>query len=123
MGDNGAMAAPKKVASKKEALPKKVASKKEASPKKDAGEEVFAGFPKETFRFLAGIEKNNKKEWLDERREEYEAYYVAPARAFVAAIGPKLQQISAGIQFEPKVNGSLFRIQRDTRFSKDKTPY
>ena len=46
-----------------------------------------------------------------------------PALAFVAAIGPRLQKISPSVAFEPKINGSLFRINRDVRFAKDKRPY
>ena len=50
-------------------------------------------------------------------------FYVAPALAFVEAIGPRLQRISPTVMFEPRINGSLFRINRDVRFSKDKRPY
>ena len=47
----------------------------------------------------------------------------APAKAFVEAIGPGLRKISKTVNAEPKVNGSIFRINRDVRFSKDKSPY
>lgn len=83
----------------------------------------FSGFPKETFAFLDGIAAHNDKAWFDEHRDLYEAGYVAPARAFVEAIGPRLREISPGVQFEAKVNRSLSRINRDIRFSKDKRPY
>ena len=83
----------------------------------------FAGFPEETFRFLRGISEKNDKAWLDAHRDDYERGYVEPARAFVAALGPRLRALCATIRFEPKVNGSIFRINRDVRFSKDKTPY
>ncbi len=84
---------------------------------------AFPGFPKGSAKFLSGLTKNNNKAWFDAHRADYDAHYVEPAKAFVAAIGPKLQKISPSISFEPKVNGSLFRINRDIRFSKDKTPY
>ncbi len=48
---------------------------------------------------------------------------MAPARAFVRAAGEALREIAPEIVAEPKVNGSIFRINRDTRFSTDKTPY
>jgi uncharacterized protein (TIGR02453 family) len=48
---------------------------------------------------------------------------VEPAKLFVAAMGPRLKTISKTVNFAAKVNGSIFRIQRDTRFSKDKAPY
>lgn len=83
----------------------------------------FAGFPAETQAFLAGVTAHNEKAWFDANRELYEAGYVEPARAFVAALGPRLREISPAVRFEPKVNGSMSRINRDIRFSKDKRPY
>jgi uncharacterized protein (TIGR02453 family) len=83
----------------------------------------FTGFPQETFAFLGDLAENNVKPWFDAHREEYETGYVRPAFAFIAALGPRLRNISPAVAFDPKVNGSLFRIQRDVRFSADKTPY
>lgn len=83
----------------------------------------FAGFPPETFAFLAGIHAHNEKVWFDANRALYEAGYVAPARAFVDTLGPKLKTIAPDVQYDAKVNGSLGRINRDIRFSKDKRPY
>ena len=83
----------------------------------------FSGFPAGTATFLQGITENNDKAWFDAHRDAYEASYVAPAKALVAAIGPRLREISPDVAFEPKVNGSIFRINRDVRFSKDKRPY
>ncbi len=83
----------------------------------------FQGFPEGTFRFLRDIAANNTKQWLDSNRPDYERYYLAPALTFVEALGPRLQEFSSTIRFEARVNGSLFRINRDIRFSKDKTPY
>jgi uncharacterized protein (TIGR02453 family) len=87
------------------------------------GKDSFAGFPDGTFAFLRGLAKNNNKVWFDAHRDDYEQYYVAPARALVEALGPRLRKISPGVSCEPQVNGSIFRINRDVRFSKDKTPY
>ena len=83
----------------------------------------FAGFPAATFEFLTGIAAHNDKEWFEAHRPLYEAGYVEPAKAFVAALGPQLKKTSPTVQFEPKVNGSLQRVNRDIRFSKDKRPY
>ena len=85
--------------------------------------EAFAGFPKQTFEFLTGIAAHNDKTWFDAHRDLYEAGYVAPARAFVEALGPELRKFAPDVRFEPKVNGSLQRINRDIRFTKDKRPY
>jgi uncharacterized protein (TIGR02453 family) len=86
-------------------------------------ETSFTGFPKQTFAFLSGIAAHNEKIWFDANRDLYEAGYVAPARAFVEALGPLLREVSPGVQFSSKVNGSLQRVNRDIRFSKDKRPY
>jgi uncharacterized protein (TIGR02453 family) len=84
----------------------------------------FAGFPGETLEFLAGLSNNNNKVWFDAHRTDYEDVYLTPARAFVDAVGEELEiRVSPEIHADPRVNGSLFRINRDTRFSKDKTPY
>lgn len=85
---------------------------------------AFQGFSPELFEFLRGLERDNTKAYFDAHRDVYDRAYVAPAREFVVALGGELQaRVSPGIQAEPKVNGSIFRINRDTRFSRDKTPY
>ena len=48
---------------------------------------------------------------------------VRPGKEFVRAIAPELKKLSNSIRCEPRINGSVFRINRDVRFSKDKTPY
>ena len=83
----------------------------------------FDGFPRETLSFLAGLGRNNDKEWFEAHRREYEAHLMAPARSFVVAMGERLASISSGLVADPRVNGSIFRMNRDTRFSKDKSPY
>jgi uncharacterized protein (TIGR02453 family) len=84
---------------------------------------TFTGFPPETLAFLNGIRAHNEKSWFDANRELYESGLVAPARAFVDTIGPRLKSIAPDVQYSAKVNGSLSRINRDIRFSKDKRPY
>jgi uncharacterized protein (TIGR02453 family) len=86
-------------------------------------ETVFSGFPAVTFRFLKGLSGNNTKLWFTANRDDYESGYLAPARALVDVLGPRLRAISPGVNYLAKVNGSIFRINRDVRFSKDKTPY
>lgn len=84
---------------------------------------AFSGFGAPTFAFLRGLSENNSKAWFDEHRADYDTHYIAPAKAFVSAFGETLKSISPDLQAVPKVNGSIFRINRDIRFSKDKTPY
>ncbi|MBC8355242.1 MAG: DUF2461 domain-containing protein [Planctomycetes bacterium] len=83
----------------------------------------FEGFPKQTIKFLKGLRKNNNKEWFTKHRAAYDEYYVPVAKAFAAEMGTALKKISPDVNCEPRVGGSLFRINRDIRFSKDKTPY
>ena len=82
----------------------------------------FAGFPKQTLTFLRGLQRHNTKAWFDEHRADYDRYWVEPAKDFVVAAGEALQKV-APVAYEPKINGSIFRINRDIRFSKDKRPY
>lgn len=84
---------------------------------------VSTGFPPETAAFLRGIAEHNDKAWFTENRALYDKGYVEAGRAFVDAIGPELQAISPGVQFEPKIGASIMRVNRDTRFSRDKRPY
>jgi uncharacterized protein (TIGR02453 family) len=76
------------------------------------------------FRFLRELAQNNHREWFAENKKRYEELIKEPARQFIIAFGPRLQKISPHFRADPRpVGGSLFRIYRDTRFSKDKTPY
>ena len=84
---------------------------------------AFDGFPKQATAFLKGLKKNNDKAWFDAHRGDYDNHLMDPVKRFVEAIGPQLAKFAPGIHAEPKVTGSIMRINRDTRFSKDKTPY
>jgi len=88
-----------------------------------ANEEHFTGFSTETLSFFRRLKRNNTKDWFDKHREEYERFVLEPAKAYVAAMGIKFHAESVNIRAEPKINRSIFRIYRDTRFSPDKTPY
>ncbi len=81
----------------------------------------FDGFPTEAFTFLHGLKKNNNKEWFDAHRAEYEEYLREPAKAFVETMAEHLKD--AGLPLVATIKRSLFRINRDIRFSKDKSPY
>ncbi len=84
---------------------------------------AFEGFPRDLTGFFAALEKNNSKTWFDAHRADYEDLFVGPAKRFVAAMGPGLARISTAIRADPRINGSIMRINRDVRFSKDKRPY
>ncbi len=83
----------------------------------------FTGFPKQTLTFLADLSANNSKDWFVAHRDEYEAFWVEPAKQFVEAAGEALTDLAPDVEAQPRVNGSIFRINRDVRFSKDKSPY
>jgi len=86
----------------------------------------FDGFPKDTLTFLAELAEpeNNNKEWFAANRKRYEGVYVGPSKAFVTALGERILRFAPEINAIPKVQkGSMMRVNRDTRFSKDKRPY
>ena len=79
-------------------------------------------FECEALKFLKKLSKNNSKEWFLEHKAEYEKYILNPSKRFVNEFGEELLAIEPNINAVDKVNGSLFRIYRDIRLSKDKTP-
>lgn len=76
------------------------------------------------FRFLADLAANNDREWFRENKHRYESDLRAPALRFVVDFAPRLQKISPRFRADPRpTGGALFRIYRDIRFSRDKSPY
>jgi uncharacterized protein (TIGR02453 family) len=84
---------------------------------------AFNGFSKELPKFFQNLKKNNTKPWFEKHRNEYEEFVLGPAREFVVEMGTRLRKIAPEINAIPKINQSLFKINRDVRFSKDKSPY
>jgi len=85
----------------------------------------FAGFSQETQQFLHDLRYNNNRDWYIEHNETYEKAVKTPAIAWVQAMGTRLQDLDEKLVVDARTNGSgsLMRMARDTRFSKDKTPY
>ncbi len=83
----------------------------------------FNGFSPETFSFLSDLKENNRRSWFEANRDRYEAHWKAPALAFIEALGPGMAAMEPGMKAEAKLNRSLRRINRDVRFSADKSPY
>jgi uncharacterized protein (TIGR02453 family) len=79
-----------------------------------------AFFDDEFFRFFREISRNNKKEWFLANKERYETRVKKPLVDFALALAPKLKKVAPKYVSDAK---SVFRIYRDTRFSRDKTPY
>ncbi len=85
---------------------------------------AITSLPPDMFAFLSDLERNNRREWFQANKQRYEQSVKDPALGFIADFAPRLAKISPHFKADPKpVGGSLFRIYRDTRFSKDKTPY
>lgn len=81
-------------------------------------------FDDKLFRFLRQLEKNNHRDWFKDHKEQYEDSVKHPSLQFISDFGPRLRQISPEFVADPRpVGGSLFRIYRDVRFSKNKSPY
>lgn len=78
----------------------------------------FSGFPAETLQFLTDLQTNNNREWFAANKAVYERAIKQPAADFAAAMCAQLATLT-GNQHRSKI----FRIYRDVRFSKDKTPY
>jgi uncharacterized protein (TIGR02453 family) len=81
----------------------------------------FVGFPRDCVAFFRDLKRHNDRAWFDRNRDRYQTSVVQPARAFVAALGLRLYEIAPGIHADP--TASIFRLHRDIRFSKDKSPF
>jgi len=76
------------------------------------------------FTYLADLARNNDRSWFAENKDRYEVYVKEAGLQFIRDFEPYLHEISPHFVADDRpVGGSLFRIYRDTRFSKDKTPY
>ncbi|MDX1579237.1 MAG: DUF2461 domain-containing protein [Gemmatimonadota bacterium] len=83
-----------------------------------------AYFSRELFRFLDDLSAHNERPWFQENKGRYERHVKDAALAFIEDVDEPLREISPHLVADPSpVGGSLFRIYRDTRFSKDKSPY
>lgn len=81
-------------------------------------------FGKELFAFLRDLKEHNDRDWFAANKNRYEEAVREPALAFVEDFAPHLEEISEHLRADARRSGgSLFRIHRDIRFSKDKTPY
>ena len=82
---------------------------------------TFPGFSPDAVDFLAELRENNERSWFQPRKAEFEKLLKEPLEAMIAALGERLEARGVPMRADPK--RSPFRIYRDTRFSKDKSPY
>jgi len=81
----------------------------------------MAYFTSDFIKFFKELSQNNTKEWFDKNRKVYENEVKKPFTAFVGEMIKRIQYYEPEVKIEPK--DSIFRINKDIRFSKDKTPY
>lgn len=86
-------------------------------------ERCFAGFSKKAFKFLKDLKANNDKTWFESYRADYEQHLLQPLRDLVTDLTDTMLGIDMSFEVCPAVNKTISRIHRDTRFSKDKSPY
>lgn len=76
------------------------------------------------FKFLAELKENNSRDWFQANKARYQQDVQEPLLAFISAFAEPLCEISSHFVADPRPSGgSMFRIYRDTRFSRDKSPY
>ncbi|MBC7799622.1 MAG: TIGR02453 family protein [Gemmatimonadaceae bacterium] len=95
-------------------------------PRKEATRSIkraagFEGFGPAAYRFLIELGLNNTKVWFEANRSTYEVAVKLPVAALVVDVAAELTRRGLPLEGDPKRSG--FRINRDTRFSNDKSPY
>jgi uncharacterized protein (TIGR02453 family) len=86
-------------------------------------ERQFQGFSRKTFTFLRDLGRNNDKTWFVAHRGVYEEHVLQPLRDLVSDLADFMLGIDLSFEVEPAVGKTISRIYRDTRFSKDKSPF
>ncbi len=82
---------------------------------------VFPGFPAEGLAFLSALQRHNRREWFQPRKAIFEETLKEPMRQLVSAVNSAMRSFAPDYVTDP--DKAIYRIYRDTRFSKDKTPY
>jgi len=81
-------------------------------------------FNRKTVKFLKDLQQNNNREWFGENKQRYEDEVRTPALDYIESMSEHMAKISPFfVVSAKKVGGSLMRVHKDIRFSKDKTPY
>ena len=81
----------------------------------------FSGFEPDALQFLADLAANNDRSWFKPRKADYERLIKEPLEALCVALADRFDKLRLPLEADPK--RSPFRIYRDVRFSKDKSPY
>lgn len=83
----------------------------------------YPGLPRESLAYLTDLAAHNNRDWFESHRTEYEAYWLKAGLDLAAALAPLCEAMTPRLLAVPRLNHSLRRIHRDTRFARDKTPY
>ena len=85
--------------------------------------ESFNGFSRDTIEFLISLKYNNNKSWFEEHRQDYNGHVLNPFKSLTAELAGFMLELDPQLEVTPAVSKTISRIYRDTRFSKDKSPY
>ncbi|MEO7216873.1 MAG: DUF2461 domain-containing protein [Gemmatimonadaceae bacterium] len=91
------------------------------SAKTQTDVEKFTGFGPGALKFLRSLARNNRRDWFEVNKDRYEREVKHPLRILVEEVDARLGEFAPEMVGNPK--RSVFRIYRDVRFSKDKSPY
>jgi uncharacterized protein (TIGR02453 family) len=83
----------------------------------------FAGFPKEGLAFLRELASHNEREWFEEHRKAWDEGIVPAMLSLCTELQSRVADAMPALSCAPRIGGSLYRLNRDTRFSRDKSPY
>ena len=84
---------------------------------------MFQGFPEGGLSFLRELAEHNDREWFEAHRTAWDAEIVPAMLEWCGALSERLRDAMPGLVFVPRVGGSIYRLNRDIRFSRDKRPY
>jgi len=93
--------------------------------KLEQNSKLFRGFTKSSIEFLKDLKANNNREWFNNNKDKYEKLIRTPALFFIEDMKTPIKESLSKhfVAIPKKIGGSMMRPYRDTRFSKDKTPY
>ena len=84
---------------------------------------AFQGFPEGGLAFLRGLTEHNDRDWFEAHRGAWDAEIIPAMLEWCGALAERLRDVMPRLVFVPRVGGSLYRLNRDIRFSRDKRPY
>jgi uncharacterized protein (TIGR02453 family) len=93
-------------------------------PQEDSAVPADSYFTRDSLKFLSELRTHNNRDWFQSNKERYETQVRDPMLRLIADLAPRLRKINPHMVADPRpMGGSMMRIYRDIRFSKDKSPY